>query len=149
MSNETVPDFLAIYEQYQALKPGPKAELRRAATPSDLLEVSAFYHLLQGHQADARMQRLVYCLPVIKHQADGSGLGQALAKAKANISEKRLFMVLRSEAPNDFIQLRRLLKMAEPTLDWLKVAPLLYYWGESSKRKLLEDFFYYQNYSVA
>lgn len=147
MSDEKTPDFLAMYEQYQAMKPGPKAELRRAVKPTDLLEVSAFYRLLQGHPADGRMQRLVYCLPVIKHQQDGVGFGQALAKA--NISEKRLFMVLRSEAPNDFIQLRRLLKMAEPTLDWLKAAPTLYYWGGSSKRKLLEDYFYYQNNNAA
>ncbi|EMR12517.1 CRISPR processing complex protein CasB [Methylophaga lonarensis MPL] len=147
MSNEKAPDFLAIYEQYQALKPGSQAELRRAVKPADLLEVSAFYQLLKGHQADGRMQRLVYCLPVIKHQAEGYGLGQALAKA--NISEKRLFMVLRSETPNDLIQLRRLLKMAQPTLDWLKAAPTIYYWGESSKRKLLEDYFYYQNNSAA
>lgn len=147
MSNEKAPDFLAMYEQYQALKPGPRAELRRAVKPDDLLEVAAFYRLLQGHKADARMQRLAYCLPVIKHNADGNGLGQALAKA--NISEKRLFMVLRSEAPNDLIQLRRLLKMAEPTVDWLKAAPTLYYWGEASKRKLLEDYFYYQNHSAA
>lgn len=147
MSDDKTPDFLAIFEQYEALKPGPKAELRRAVKPGDLLEVAAFYRLLQGHKASVSMQRLVYCLPVIRHVAEGAGLGQALAKA--NISEKRLFMVLRSEAPNDFIQLRRLLKMVEPVVDWLKVAPVLYYWGEKNKRKLLEDFFYHQNYSAA
>lgn len=147
MNDDKTPDFLAIYEQYQTLKPGPKAELRRAVKPGDLLELAAFYRLLQGHPADVRMQRLVYCLPVIKHQAEGHGLGQALAKV--NVSEKRLFMVLRSEAPNDFIQLRRLLKMAAPTLDWRKAAPTLYYWGESNKRKLLEDYFYDQNHSAA
>jgi CRISPR system Cascade subunit CasB len=143
MSQDKTPDYLVLYQQYQMLKLGPKAELRRCVKPADLLEVAAFYHLLQGHSSDGRMQRLVYCLPVIKHQVDGYALGQALAKAK--ISEKRLFMVLRSESPNDFIQLRRLLKMTEPTVDWLKAAPILYFWGENNKRKLLEDYFYYQN----
>ena len=147
MSDKKTPDFLAIYEQYQALKPGPRAELRRSAKPDDLLEVAAFYSLLQGFKASVSMQRLIYCLPVIKHQTEGKGLGQALAKA--NISEKRLFMMLRSETPNDLIQLRRLLKMAEPTLDWFKTAPIIYYWGEKNKRKLLEDYFYHKNYSAA
>lgn len=147
MSDRKEPNFMAMYEQYQTFKPGPKAELRRAAKPSDLAEVSAFYLLLQGHNADTRMQRLAYCLPAITHQAEGYGLGQALAKT--NISDKRLLMVLRSEYPNDVIQLRRLLKMAEPTVDWIKAAPTLYYWGESSKRKLLEDYFFHQNNTAA
>ena len=147
MNDDKKPDYLAIYQQYQALKPGPKAELRRTVIPADLLQVSVFYQLLKGQAADTRMQRLIYCLPVIKHQADGHSLGQALAKA--NISEKRLFMVLRSESPNDFIQLRRLLKMSEPTLDWMKAAPMLYFWGEKNKRKLIEDYFFYLNNSAA
>jgi CRISPR system Cascade subunit CasB len=148
MSNYQIPDFLLMYQQYQSLKPGPKAELRRAATPDDLIEIPAFYRLLNGLSAHQGMQRLVYCLPLIRHQDGGMSLGQALAQAK--ISEKRLFMVLRSEAPNDLIQLRRLLKMVEPKLDWISTGKTLFYWNTQAKRKLLEDFFYHQNHqSVA
>lgn len=93
------------------------------------------------------MQRIVYCLPFIEHQNQGDSLGRALAKA--NINEKRLFMVIRSLEPNDLIQLRRLLKQADnPALDWLKMANALWKWNypnQQSKRKILEDFFYYQN----
>ncbi|EIC29372.1 type I-E CRISPR-associated protein Cse2/CasB [Methylomicrobium album] len=137
------PDFMALYEHYQKLKPGPQAELKRVVQPDDLLEIPAFYRLLQDNKASKNMQRLVFCLPLIKHQNNGDSLGKALAKA--NINEKRLFMVIRSQDPNDLIQLRRLLKQAEPKLDWPSAAKTLYFWNDRAKRQLLEDFFFYQN----
>ncbi|AGS40470.1 type I-E CRISPR-associated protein Cse2/CasB [Cycloclasticus zancles] len=137
-----LPDFLAIYQRYQNLKPGPKAELKRAVKPSDLIEIPAFYHTLQGEKGNQQLQRLLFCLPMISHTENGDSLGKALAKA--NINEKRLFMVIRSEEPNDLIQLRRLLKQVNPTVDWLNTAKMLYYWNDVAKRNLLEDFFYYQ-----
>ncbi len=136
------PDFMALYEQYQQLKPGPRAELKRVVDPADLIEIPAFYRFLQGEHIGPSMQRLVFCLPLIKHIPDGDSLGQALAKA--GINEKRLFMVIRSQEPNDLVQLRRLLKLASPTVDWLKMAKTLYYWNDFAKRSLLEDFFFYQ-----
>jgi len=143
MSQQNPPDFMRLYQQYAELKPGPKAELRRSAEPDDLAEVPAFYHLLNGHAGDRRMKRLIYCLSTVKKHVEGVSLGQALAKA--DISEKRLFMVIRSEYPNDIIQLRRLLKMVEPNLDWLQLAETLYWWGLRNKQRILEDYFFYQN----
>lgn len=137
------PDFMALYERYQKLKPGPQAELKRIVQPDDLLEIPAFYRLLQDSKASKNMQRLVYCLPLIKHQENGDSLGKALAKT--NINEKRLFMVIRSQEPNDLIQLRRLLKQVDLKLDWLSAAKTLYFWNERAKRQLLEDFFFFQN----
>lgn len=137
------PDFLALYERYQKLKPGPQAELKRVVQPDDLLEIPSFYRLLHEANAGEGMRRLVYCLPLIGHQESGDSLGRALAKA--DINEKRLFMVIRSEQPNDLIQLRRLLKQIQPKLDWLSVAKTVYYWNDRAKRQLLEDFFFYQN----
>jgi len=137
------PDFMALYQRYDDLKPGPKAELKRVMNPGDLIEVPAFYRVLHGQKASLRMQRLLYCLPHIKHIGGSDSLGKALAKA--DINEKRLFMVIRSQEPNDLIQLRRLLKQANPSLDWQAAAKTLYYWNDQAKRQLLEDFFFYQN----
>ena len=138
-----IPDFQALYQRYDDLKPGPKAELKRVMNPSDLIEVPAFYRVLQSEKAYPSMQRLLFCLPHIKHIDGGDSLGKALAKA--DINEKRLFMVIRSQEPNDLIQLRRLLKQANLTLDWQSTAKTLYYWNDQAKRQLLEDFFFYQN----
>lgn len=141
------PDFLALYHRYDDLKPGPKAELKRVMNPGDLIEIPAFYRVLQSEKAYPSMQRLVFCLPHIKHIDGGDSLGKALAKA--DINEKRLFMVIRSQEPNDLIQLRRLLIQADrPAVDWLQMAITLWWWDHSnqqSKRQLLEDFFFYQN----
>ena len=141
------PDFMALYQRYDALKPGPKAELKRVMNPSDLIEIPAFYRILQGEKSDLRMQRLLFCLPYVRHTEGGDSLGKALAKT--DINEKRLFMVIRSQKPNDLIQLRRLLIQANrPAVDWLHMANALWRWdysGQQSKRQLLEDFFFYQN----
>ena len=141
------PDFLALYDRYQKLKPGQQAEIKRVVNPGDLIEIPAFYQVLQNNKAHKGIQRLLYCLPMIKHQDNGDSLGRALAKA--DINEKRLFMVIRSQEPNDLIQLRRLLKQADkPNVDWIKMANDLWWWdhpSQLSKRKTLEDFFYFQN----
>jgi CRISPR system Cascade subunit CasB len=142
MSNIGTPDFLKMYEQFKNLKPGPRAELRRVVEIQDLIVVPAFYQLLQGRKGETNLQRVIYCLPCIKHEPDGASLGQALAKAK--ISEKRLFSVIRYQAPNDLIQLRRMLQMAEPVVDWAKAASTFYFWNDQAKRRLLEDYFFYQ-----
>lgn len=145
MSESRTPDFMPILEQYQQLKPGPKAELRRVTEPDDLVEVPAFYRLLNGQKGDYKMKRVIYCLPAIKRNDPDMSLGQALANA--GVSEKRLFMVVRSESPNDIIQLRRLIKMVEPNVNWQECASLVYWWGKRNKQKLLEDFFFHQNTS--
>ncbi len=140
------PDYIKMYQDYEALKPGPKAELRRVVSPDQLIEIPTFYRLLQGEKAHSGMQRLIYCLPCIKHSPEGNSLGQALSKSDLN--EKRLFMVIRSKSPNDLIQLRRLLQQVEPVVDWEKAANQIWWWNhpnQRSKRQLLEDFFYYQN----
>lgn len=136
------PDFMALYERYQKLKPGPQAELKRAVQTDDLIEIPTFYRLIQGNRANENMLRLVYCLPLIKHQDGGDSLGKALAKA--NINEKRLFMLIRSQEPNDLIQLRRLLRQVEPKVDWISAAKTLFFWNDQAKRQLLEDFFFNQ-----
>ncbi len=143
-------EFMKLYEKWQHLTPGQRAELRRVNNPGELLEVPAFYRLFSGMgsrewEKDA-YQRLIYCLPCIQsHTDEPVSLGAALAKKRDSghpvVSEKRLFQVIRSNAPNDMIQLRRILKMAEPVVNWPKAGNTLWYWNDRSKRDLLEQFF--------
>lgn len=148
MQQQKLPDFMNLYNVWERLPPGPRAELRRIRRPEELTEIPAFYRLFSGRgeqewQKQA-YRRLIFCIPYIKHTSEGIGLGKALAKGKG-ISEKRLFQVIRSEAPNDMIQLRRILQMIEPTANWSMAANLLWYWNERSKRDLLEDYFLNQS----
>lgn len=147
---ERSDDFMGLYRAWERLAPGPRAELRRVNTPDELLEVPAFYRLFSGRgskewEKDA-YQRLIFCLPCIKGHTDQQiTLGAALAKrhdgGRPAVSETRLFQVVRSSAPNDMIQLRRILKMVEPTVNWPKAAEALWYWNDRSKRDLLEQYF--------
>ncbi|HXE96096.1 MAG TPA: type I-E CRISPR-associated protein Cse2/CasB [Dongiaceae bacterium] len=144
MEQQRLPDFMALYHAWEQLKNGPKAELRRVAKPEELLEVPTFYRLFSG-KAHAEWekqayQRLIFCLPYIRHTNDSVGLGKALTRGKS-VSEKRLFQVVRSDAPNDMIQLRRIVQMVEPSVNWSLAAKTLWYWNDRSKRDLLEDYF--------
>ncbi|MSM41135.1 MAG: type I-E CRISPR-associated protein Cse2/CasB [Geobacter sp.] len=148
MEPQKHPEFMMLYHAWEQLSNGAKAELRRVAKPEELLDVPAFYRLYSG-KAHAEWekrayQRLIFCLPYINHGTDDVGLGKALTKGKG-VSEKRLFQVVRSDEPNDMVQLRRILQMTEPTANWSKVANTLWYWNDRSKRDLLEDYFINQS----
>lgn len=153
MAKET--DFMDLYQAWKSLSNGARAELKRCTKPNDLLEVSAFYRLFGGRgekewQKKA-YQRLIFCLPCIEHTEQKISLGTALARSKkgdrSSVSESRMIQVVRSEEPNDMIQLRRILKQVEPTVNWPLMAKQLWYWdyNERSKRDLLEHFFLNQS----
>lgn len=144
MAQQRHPDFMALYNAWERLPPGPRAELRRISKPEDLIEIPAFYRLFSGKAVreweKRAYQRLIFCLPYIRHIEEGTSFGKALAQGKG-VSEKRLFQVIRSDFPNDMIQMKRILQMVEPSVNWPKVAITLWYWNERSKRDLLEEYF--------
>ena len=139
MNNKSTPDFVALARCHAELGSGPKAELRRVAKPDDLQLVPAFYRLLPGIHTNPQWRRVVFFLPFVRHVDTRLLLGQALKQT--GINEMRLFQVLRSSAPNDLIQLRRLAQQAEPAVHWQHLGESLYYWGENQKRCLVEDYF--------
>lgn len=147
---EKKTQFVDLYQRYVDLEKrvsGLKAELKRAATPEDLVEIPAFYRLMAGVGTHTHWQRVAFFLPYVKHQDGAEPLGKQLAKG--GISEMRLFQVMRSESPNDIIQLRRLVQQTKPTVDWQVFGGMLYYWdyvrpghdAKENKRRLLEDYF--------
>ena len=131
--------FSALWDRYKnVLGSGHRAELRRVRTPEELRGIPALYHLLAGTRPGENWLRVVFMLPWIEHRTDGKGLGEQLATAK--ISEARIFQVVRSHEPNDFIQLRRILQQVEPVVDIERVGMDFFYWNRQSKHKLLEDY---------
>ena len=156
--------YKMLIDEYEHLNNGDKASIRKTVEPNDLQMNPVFYRLIQAVLTDikdkeqktkasdffkdlAKISRLVYFLPFIQHQQQGKTLG-ALLKDK-EISERRLFLVMRSEYPQDLVQLRRLCQQVKPNaqLDWLRLADLLAWWGkdknrsEFSKRQLMRDFY--------
>ena len=155
--------LLALFNEYSQLSNGDKASIRRTVEPDDLQTNPVFYRLIlqtigsfkePESTAKARVffdklskiSRLVYFLPFIKHQANSKSLG-AILKEK-NISERRLFLVMRSEYPEDLKHLRRLCQQFKgESIDGVKSGNLLLFWGkdknssERSKRQLMRDFY--------
>lgn len=141
---EDKPRFVGLYQRFTQLDQhisGLKAELKRAVTPEDLIEIPAFYRLMAGTGTNKDWQRVAFFLPYAAHAKGADSLGKQLAKA--GVSEMRLFQVLRSELPNDIVQLRRLVQQVKPTVDWQQFGSMLFYWeyNDSNKRHLLEDYF--------
>jgi CRISPR system Cascade subunit CasB len=149
MSQPQTEDYLKLFNDYKELSNGEKAAIRREVSPEDLQTNPVFYRLIAATPfADhiAQATRLVYLMPFIQHQTNGKTLG-ALLKER-NISERRLFLVMRSEYPQDLIQLRRLCQQfKDEKLDGVKLGKLLFYWGkdknssERSKRELMQNFY--------
>ena len=144
MSTQPQIEYESFWKSYCALDRGKQAELRRhARKPDDLGELPAYYALFHGIRPSRQHQRVAFFLPVCKHREGAPSIGEQLADRK--ISEMRIFQVIRSESPNDLIQLRRLCQHIEPEVDWRKFGEMLWYWGDKAKRQLLEDYFVKKN----
>lgn len=140
------PDFVDLYRRYRRMAEsdgGFRSQLgKRAGAPDELRMRPAFYKLFPGARPPSWAERIVFFLPFCSHADAAQPLGAQLA-AKG-VSEARLFQVVRAEAPNDLIQLRRLVQHVEPAIDWAEFGRLLYFWNDRAKRTLLEDFFIHQ-----
>lgn len=153
-------DPMALYIAWQNLDKGASAQLRRVAEPDALRDIPIFYRLVQPfgwyEQKNQRgLLRMVFCLSAgkdaITHAEPdeknprGISLGKALAYREPGrdntvINERRIYQLLRTDWPNDMVQLRRLIIHAEPTLYWPLLAKQLTGWFPSDRRQLLEDF---------
>jgi CRISPR system Cascade subunit CasB len=84
MEKHKLPEFMALYHAWEQLSDGSRAELRRITRPEELLEIPAFYRLYSGKThaewEKRAYQRLIFCLPYIKHIPGDAGLGKALTK---------------------------------------------------------------------
>jgi len=138
---QNLPDFVKFEERYNAvLNNGQRAELRRAAEPSDLAMLPSYYHLIgpKGRANDS-WYRFVYFLPYVRHKDDAPSFGSLLPQNDR--IEKRIFHIVRSQYPNDLINLRRLVQQIKPTVDWRIFGKTLFYWNEVSKKQLIQDYF--------
>jgi CRISPR system Cascade subunit CasB len=140
LPNPDLPDFLALYEHFKkTLTPGQKADLRRVAEPDDLVMTPALYRLFPGQRPGTRHLRLAFLLPWCAHGENAQPLAKQLVDKK--VTETRVIQVARAEPDADLIQLRRLVMHIKPTVNWKEFGKTLWYWGDRTKRTLVEDFY--------
>jgi len=139
-------DYLKLVERYEKLDNGQKALLRRANSPEDMTGIAAFYQLIsatkfQLKKYEKQASQLVYFLPLVKQRTNEKPLGRSLHEH--GISEKRLFLVVRRDPPDDLIQLRRVVQQIKPIAyaDWTDLGNLLFYWGKKNKHRLMRDYY--------
>ena|GEM_PF-1134846 len=149
-SNEDIKRALySLPQAFETLSKGQRTELRRVRNPEELRNIGGFYELcsihpvLQGKLWHTR--NVVFFLPWVEHTEEIS-LGGSLFRAE--ISERRIYQVIRSTYSNDLLYLWRLTQMTisrgktkKLRVNWQDMSQALYYWGEDSKRKILSDFF--------
>jgi CRISPR system Cascade subunit CasB len=143
-----MPDILEIYGRFKELTPGQKAELRRVEEPEELTLKPALYRLFPGIPPRAQYLRIAFFLPWIEHLTGAANLATQFGSSKGKVAEARIFQVARAHAPNDLIQLRRLVIQVKPNVDWTEFGKTLWFWGEPAKRQLVEDY-YLAQYSPA
>lgn len=136
--------FTELHQRFwQTLDNGQRAEIRRASTPEDLECLPAFYHLLEyiDPKDIKKWARVALFLPFVeRNNEEAESLGKQLYDAE--ISEKRVFQIVRSSSPNDLIQLRRAIQQAKlGSINWELFGKSLYYWNKTSKKQLIQDFF--------
>ncbi|HAJ79922.1 MAG TPA: type I-E CRISPR-associated protein Cse2/CasB [Fibrobacteres bacterium] len=141
-SGGTLPDFAVVRKRYEKLSHGDQAQLgKHIESPEDLSLVPALYKLFPGIVPHERYRQVAFILPWCKHRDNGKSLGAQLAVA--DINEKRLFQVVRSETPNDLIYLRRLIQRSDFSVNWNELGKTLFFWNDNeiAKRHLVEQFF--------
>lgn len=119
------------------LNNGQRAEIKRVRDVDELKMMPAAWKL--GVPVNDYWGRVILFLPWAEHQASGKALGQQLYRGKIN--ESRLFQVLRASAPRDLEYLRRLMRQVKPVVNWAEQGPLLFYWQEHNKRRVVEDYY--------
>lgn len=144
----SLPDFIEIKKYFDnRLSPGQRKDLRKANRPDDLALIPAYYHLIRSFIPDGKWSRdrwsqVVYLMPYASHSEKSPSFGSLLAKA--GVREARLFQIIRSEFPNDFIQFRRILQQTKPIVNWQHFGGLIFFWNDAhgrSKRQILEDYY--------
>lgn len=139
-----MPNFNNLHDCYKnKLDNGERAQIKRATEPDDLLGLPAFYRLIGNTLPKDlnQLARFAFFLPLIPDNIESATpLGRQLKNN--NISEKRLFHIIRSESPNDLIQLKRVLQQAKLNdINWHTFGNALFYWGTRQKQQLMKDFY--------
>jgi CRISPR system Cascade subunit CasB len=148
-----LPDFVGIKKYFDTrLSLGQRKDLRKASSPDELALIPAYYCLIRdflpkGKWSRDRWSQAVYLMPFASHSEKAPKLGALLSTA--GVREARLFQIIRSEFPNDFIQLRRILQQIKPAVNWQQFGEQLFFWNDGqkmhkqgrAKRQILEDYY--------
>lgn len=131
--------YQRIYNAYQALGNGDKANLKRANL-TKLRDSPAYFRVLKmsGAQDTQQTQRILYLLVGLKISTDDQAVNVATALLKADVKESQIIQITRS-GDNGIDYLKRQLVRCN-NIELASLGKLAQYWGDNVRRSLLKDF---------
>ncbi len=135
-------DFVAMKVRYEKLSKADKAKLARVTKPEGFPMIGATYKLLPDQEKPhSGWQRVIFLLALVEHEPQGASLGTLFGVC--GIKEDRIQRIIHSSVPNTLTYIASCLKLcgANNKVDFQRVAELLFYWGDKSKERLLQDYY--------
>ena len=131
--------YQKIYQAYQVLSKGDKAELKRCSLKK-LADSPAYFRILKiSHAKDTlQTQRTLFLMANIDLSEDEQAQTVALALLNAGVKETQIIQITRSGDNGIEYLKRQLVRCKNVRLDSL--GKLAQYWGDNARRQLLKDF---------
>lgn len=136
--------YQRIYQAYQSLSNGDKAELKRCNLKK-LADSPAYFRVLKisGTKDTQQTQRILFLLVGIKVNTDKQSVNVASALLNAGVKESQIIQMTRSgDNSIDYLK-RQLVRCNNISLESL--GKLAQFWGENARRSLLKDFILSEN----
>jgi CRISPR system Cascade subunit CasB len=138
--------YKRIYERYQTLSKGDKAELKRCNL-ARLKDSPAYFRILKytGMKDNDQTQRVLYLLAGldITSSQDEQSFSVATAMLNAGVKERQIIQITRS-GNNGIEYLKRQLSRCKK-IDLESIGKLAQFWGDNARRNLLKNFIVAQN----
>lgn len=131
--------YQRIYQAYQTLSNGDKAELKRCNLKK-LADAPAYFRILKftGAKDTAQTQRILFLMVGLKITNDEQSTNVATALLKAGVKESQIIQITRSgDNGIDYLK-RQLIRCNNISLNSL--GKLAQFWEENARRNLLKDF---------
>ncbi|ABM03386.1 CRISPR-associated protein, Cse2 family [Psychromonas ingrahamii 37] len=131
--------YQRIYQAYQLLSNGDKADLKRCNLKK-LADSPAYFRVLKFSRAKdtPQTQRILYLLVGLKMSDDQPGVNVANALLNAGVKEAQIIQITRS-GDNGIDYLKRQLVRCE-NIKLESIGKLAQFWGDNARRNLLKNF---------
>ena len=130
-----------IYEAFQGLSKGDKAELKRC-NQLKIKDAPAYFRVLKysGMKDNVQTQRILFLLVGldISSEEGETSYGVAQALLNAGVKESQVIQITRSGDNGIEYLKRQLVRCKRLQLD--SIGKLAQYWGDSTRRNLLKNF---------
>lgn len=143
-TNVSMGLFVKLRKAYDDARTKVRNDLKRVCTISEMEKCGAFYSLLRNVAPDyprsgvTQAARVFFFFPCLRHEDGGKTIGSVLKRYKPD----KLDLMLRNDYPYDIEILKEACEIVGGSLDYRKFAPLVYFWNEENKERIMVDYYW-------